>query len=272
MNILAISDIHNNVAAVRRMRSLERNCFDVIIIAGDIGSDHAETIFKVLQSFKCPILYVYGNWDRKLSYKASFGADCHFLHLNFVKIKSLTFTGFSGCPTHWGRNPIAMRSLRKDRRTTSNDINELNRQALKRLIKKSNIDLSRTVLITHERHTRVREIAPNVALHLFGHIHAHSDSTFAGTRYVNVAALDCTISARPRGKRKWTYADCRNYNAGNYTIINFQNDGNITSRCVYLPHDYKRWVPLERMRLVGQQLIPEERKLARLGERGEKSV
>jgi len=38
MKILAISDIHNNVACVRKLRAQEANEYDVIAIAGDIGA------------------------------------------------------------------------------------------------------------------------------------------------------------------------------------------------------------------------------------------
>src|SRR5437588_3156761 len=85
MKILAISDIHNNVACVRKLRSQEANEFDVIAIAGDIGDYRAKEIFDVLKTFRCPIVYVHGNWDSKLGYNDNFGPDCHLLHLNVVK-------------------------------------------------------------------------------------------------------------------------------------------------------------------------------------------
>lgn len=56
MRILAISDIHNNVACVRKLRAQEDNSFDVIAIAGDVGGYRAFEIFEVLKSFKCPIV------------------------------------------------------------------------------------------------------------------------------------------------------------------------------------------------------------------------
>jgi predicted phosphodiesterase len=86
VRILAISDIHNNVACIRKLRAQEENKFDVVAIAGDIGGDRAVEIFKVLKTFMCPIVYVYGNWDRKLQHGLSFGDDCHLIHLNVVTI------------------------------------------------------------------------------------------------------------------------------------------------------------------------------------------
>lgn len=38
VRILACSDIHNNVAAVKQLRTLEENTFDAVIVAGDSGS------------------------------------------------------------------------------------------------------------------------------------------------------------------------------------------------------------------------------------------
>jgi predicted phosphodiesterase len=71
MRLLAFSDIHHNLVAVRKMRALENNSFDAIIVAGDIGNESAADFFGILATFKCPVMYVYGNWDNKLGYKTS---------------------------------------------------------------------------------------------------------------------------------------------------------------------------------------------------------
>ncbi|KJF74645.1 metallophosphoesterase family protein [Agrobacterium arsenijevicii] len=105
VRFLLVSDIHDNLAAVQKMRSQEANGFDALIIVGDIGSNRTREIFDVFATFGCPVLYVYGNWDYKLDYFASFGSGCHHLHLAPFKVGPITFAGFSGCPTHWGRNP-----------------------------------------------------------------------------------------------------------------------------------------------------------------------
>jgi predicted phosphodiesterase len=81
MRFLLVSDIHGNVTAVRKLRAMETNRFDAVVVAGDIGSKGAAETMGVLASFECPVLYVYGNWDRDLAYDANFGADCHHLHL-----------------------------------------------------------------------------------------------------------------------------------------------------------------------------------------------
>jgi hypothetical protein len=108
VRLLAISDIHGNVSAVRLLRSRETNRFDAIVVAGDIGNHSAPAVFAILGSFGCPVMYVYGNWDHELDYDQSFAACAH-IHLTSVKCGPISFAGFSGLPTHWGRNPIAAR-------------------------------------------------------------------------------------------------------------------------------------------------------------------
>ncbi|WP_026784629.1 metallophosphoesterase family protein [Pleomorphomonas koreensis] len=106
MRFLLVSDIHDNVTAVHQLRNLEQNRFDAIVVAGDIGSKTAAETLGLLATFACPVLYVYGNWDYRLGYDENFGVGCHHLHLASFACGPLSFIGFSGCPTHWGRNPI----------------------------------------------------------------------------------------------------------------------------------------------------------------------
>src|ERR1700716_2773854 len=113
MRLLAFSDIHNNLLAVGKLRTSEQNSFDAIIVAGDIGNESAADFFKILATFECPVMYVYGNWDNKLGYKSSFGPCCQLLHSNVITIGNISFTGFSGCPTDWGKNPIARKLYRR---------------------------------------------------------------------------------------------------------------------------------------------------------------
>jgi hypothetical protein len=94
MKILAISDIHNNIACVRKLRAQEANEYDVIVIAGDIGSHAAADIFATLATFECPIVYVHGNWDR-MAEDAKVWAGVQLVHLKAVKVGSLTFAGYS---------------------------------------------------------------------------------------------------------------------------------------------------------------------------------
>ena len=127
MKLLAVSDIHHNLMAVRKLRASENNSFDAIVVAGDIGSKSAAEFFKILKTFKCPILYVYGNWDHELGYDESFGRHCYLVHSNVRALGNFYFTGFSGCPTHWGENPISQqlwRKLRQDHKSILKDLSE----------------------------------------------------------------------------------------------------------------------------------------------------
>lgn len=117
MRLLAFSDIHHNLMAVRELRALESNAFDAIVVAGDIGGASAAEFFRIVTSFECPVLYVYGNWDHQLGYDVCFGADCHLVNGNVRAVENFIFTGFSGCPTNWGKNPIAQRLQRELKRT-----------------------------------------------------------------------------------------------------------------------------------------------------------
>jgi predicted phosphodiesterase len=291
MRLLAFSDIHHNLVAVRKLRASEKNSFDAIVVAGDIGSESAADFFKILATFKCPVMYVYGNWDTKLGYKTSFGPDCHLIHSNVITIGNIGFTGFSGCPTHWGKNPIAQKLYRQIenenksvvdalrngaraahgiRRTRAyqkyalqlqsarGEVLKLNRGSIRKAIKKAEIDPRKCVVITHQRLTRLSEEVPGALLHLFGHLHTFSERTFKATKYVNVAALDRPVSVRPRAKEKWEKEDCRNFNAGNYATIEIGSSLEIKTRCVTLPHEYPNWIPLENHRYNGIKWIPEE--------------
>jgi hypothetical protein len=106
MRLLAFSDIHNNLVAVRKLRASEKNSYDAIIVAGDIGNEGAVDFFKILATFRCPVMYVYGNWDKELGYNTAFGDACHLIQSNVITIGNISFTGFSGCPTNWGKNPF----------------------------------------------------------------------------------------------------------------------------------------------------------------------
>jgi predicted phosphodiesterase len=255
MRLLAFSDIHNNLVAVRKLRASEKNLFDAIIVAGDIGNECGADFFGILATFKCPILYVYGNWDSRLSYKTSFGKQCHLIHSNVITIGNISFAGFSGCPTHWGKNPIAQRSKSQ---SDSSEVLKLNRERVTKAIQKAKVDPRRCVIITHERLARLSEAVPGALLHLYGHIHSFSEQTFKTTRYINVAALDRPISARPRAKKRWTKDDCRNFNAGNYAIIEIDSSLAINARCVNFVREYSNWIPLEDRWYHGIDWIPEE--------------
>lgn len=104
MRALVFSDIHNKIERVRLLRDREENDYDAIIVSGDFGDDIAGEFFSVLDSFNCPSFCVYGNWDNKLSYTKAASEHCTLLHHNIERIDGFFITGFSGRPTHWGKN------------------------------------------------------------------------------------------------------------------------------------------------------------------------
>jgi Icc-related predicted phosphoesterase len=167
MRLLAFSDLHNNVACVRKLRAQEGNDYDAIAIAGDVGSHRAAEIFEVLRSFACPIVYVYGNWDRKLGYDQSFGKGCHLIHLNAVKVGRLTFTGFS-YPR--GLDP---RSGRPARNLSNGKYAGMCRRLVAKMLTERRVDPRRTVFMSHDRTPRLTDVSPDLLLHLYGHVHRY---------------------------------------------------------------------------------------------------
>jgi len=255
MRLLALSDIHNNLVAVRRLRALEANDFDAIVVAGDLGNAAATQILELLASFKCPVLYVYGNWDHALDYVSAPFPDFHLVHQDVVTIGGYHFSGFSGCPTQWGQNPIARKLA--DAPDARERTLQLNREGLRKVLKRAGADPRKTIIVTHERLGRLSEVAPHALLHLFGHIHGFADTTIQDTRFVNVSVLDRQVSARRRNKRHTGQTDTRNFNAGNYVKIDIAGDA-LTVQNIVLPHAYPRWIPLADARYGGLPWIDEE--------------
>ena len=109
MRLLIFSDIHNNLNAVRKLREKEDNVYDAVIVAGDIGSESADDFFQILDTFECPSYCVYGNWDGDLKYRRKLSERARLIHQNVAKVGNYFITGFSGCPTKWGNNPIWVR-------------------------------------------------------------------------------------------------------------------------------------------------------------------
>ena len=102
--VLAFSDIHGSVPAVEELVASVRDGLDVAVVAGDIGPA-PEEFFRALEPLGCPVLYVYGNWDSNLDYDRTFHERFKHLHGAVIPIGDLTFFGFSGCDTQWGKNP-----------------------------------------------------------------------------------------------------------------------------------------------------------------------
>jgi predicted phosphodiesterase len=246
VRILAISDIHNNVACVRKLRAQESNEFDVIAVPGDIGTHRAVEIFGVLTTFRCPIVYIHGNWDR-MPDGMGFGSEAHLVHLRVVRVGRLSFTGYSFDRPEEG-GPAGSRS-------------EYTRRCRARVIqaiREAGVTPSRCVLMAHDRAARLDQELPGLLLHLYGHVHRFDVSQRAGTTYVNVSALDRLLPVRQKPRsRQLSYV-----NAGNYAAIEVRDDGAVTVECRLLARNYGDWTVVPRPAMkrpaVGE-LIPEER-------------
>jgi hypothetical protein len=252
MRLLACSDLHNNVACVRKLRAQETNDYDAIAIAGDIGGHRAAEIFDVLRSFECPIVYVYGNWDRKLGYGQSFGKGCHLIHLNAVKIGLLTFTGF--CYPR-GIDP---RSGRRTRNLSNGQYAESCRRLVAKVLAARRADLRRTVFMSHDRTPRLAEAFPGLLLHLYGHVHRYDVLHRGRTTYVNLSALDRMRAVRPAGRNAVRPADIRYVNAGNYSVIEVGRAGRVSVECRLLQHAYAGWTDAPGHERLDGPLVPEE--------------
>jgi predicted phosphodiesterase len=247
MKILAIADIHNNVACVRKLRAQELNDYDAIAVAGDIGTHKAADIFETLATFKCPIVYVHGNWDR-MPEDAKFGARAHLVHLEVVKVGSLAFAGYSF------RGPLPRR-LRHV--VGSVEYAEKCRSLLRAAIRKSGVDVQRCILITHDRARHLDRDFPNLLLHIYGHVHTFDVRQRGATTYVNASALDRMLPVAGKRDRK----QLRYVNAGNYAVIDVGKNGKVSVECRVLRRNYQKWNvigPSTSNGPIGKDLIPED--------------
>jgi Icc-related predicted phosphoesterase len=246
VRILAISDIHNNVACVRKLRAQESNKFDAIAVPGDIGTHRAAEIFAVLATFQCPIMYIHGNWDR-MPAAADFGSETHLVHLRVVTVGRLSFTGYS---FEAGREG--------GRAGGRGEYTRRCRAGVIMAIREAGVEPGRCVLMAHDRATRLDREFPGLLLHLYGHVHTFDVSQRGGTTYANVSALDRLLPVRrkPRGRRL-SYV-----NAGNYAVIEVRDNGAVAVECRLLARNYGGWIVVPRppaKRLPGGELIPEDR-------------
>jgi predicted phosphodiesterase len=232
MRILAFSDVHNNLACVRKMQAQEQTRFDAVLFGGDIGRKIPEQFFEILANFDCPIFYVYGNWDIDLSREKKYHPRALILHESFVTLDGVTFAGFSDKPS------------------------EASRRKLARSLNEAGVDLARTIMICHYELPRLEKDIPGLGLHLFGHTHQASQRMANGTRYANLGALDRQVTARPSDKSSWSHEDCRNYIAGNYAIIDIAGAEFSVSH-VEVPHSFPNWTAIDRC-YRGIEWIPEE--------------
>jgi len=217
----------------------------VIAIAGDIGTHGATEIFEILTTFKCPIVYVHGNWDR-MPEDAKFGARAHLVHLQVVKFAGLAFAGYSF------RGPPPQRLGHG-----SAEYAEQCRSLLRAAIRKSGVDLQRCVLMTHDRARHLDRDFPNLLLHIYGHVHTFEVLRRGATTYVNASALDRILPVARAHDRK----RLRHVNAGNYAVIEVGRGGKVSVECRLLRRNYQEWGvvgPLTSNGPLGKDLIPED--------------
>jgi predicted phosphodiesterase len=79
---------------VQKLRAQEANDYDVVAVAGDIGTARATDIFATLATFGCPVVYVNGNWDR-VPDGVAYGPNIHLVHLEVVMVGGVVFAGYS---------------------------------------------------------------------------------------------------------------------------------------------------------------------------------
>lgn len=85
------------------------------------------------------------------------------------------------------RNHKLYRKYQLDTRDITKRVQKLNRQALAKIVAQLNV--SKSIVVTHERQYRVHEDMPNVPLFLFEHNHGFDDRSYRGSRFLNVSAL-----------------------------------------------------------------------------------
>ena len=242
MRILACSDIHNNVSAVRKLREREVNCYDAMIVAGDIGSDAAQSIFDILRTFDCPVLYVLGNWDHRLGHDQDFGSGCHHIHLAPFRVGNLVIVGEStdGIDPAWNSTRTEIEAIKPVELPAARVAYlEHQRALLPKIV--AGEAYNRTIVVTHYKLTKTKYYLPSVPLFLFGHNHGFRDTTFLGQRFVNVSALDKKVMVTKRSLNQVNRDDYRIINDGSYVVITHDTQGGFTVECRRFDPDLSEW-------------------------------
>lgn len=246
MRVLALSDIHCNIAAIKRIRRDVVNEYDLLIVAGDIGLSAASEIFDILDTFACPIAYIYGNHDHNAPYNLRLGTNGHHLHGAPLKVGNVRLHGFSGCSAAWGKNPVALRFAAELEATNAltepsaykNAIMAIDKRILEENRRELALSIERTtdpdefvIVVTHDRLPRIAQTLPRVDLHIHGHRHKFSDTVFMGTRILNVAAVDLLGSLYSGEAREAADADPNGLGPGNYVTLEIEKNRIANVRC-----------------------------------------
>ncbi|TAY14013.1 hypothetical protein ELH96_20660 [Rhizobium leguminosarum] len=239
--VLACSDIHNNINAVRQLRAREVNDYDAVIVAGDIGSDRPDQVFDILRTFDCPVLYVLGNWDHRLEHRRNFGAQCHHLHLTPYPVGDLSIIGQSidGIDQEWEASSPAVADDAAIARQA-----HLARQRAKLAAIVAAPAPERTIVVSHYRLTKTQTFLPGVPLFLFGHIHRFEDTNYRGQRFVNVSALDKKVMVSRKGERVKPEG-YRYINDGSYVVISHSQSAGFSVEPRRFAPDFSGWERIE---------------------------
>jgi predicted phosphodiesterase len=229
MKILAVSDIHDQVVAVRELRGREQNEFDLVVLTGDIGGTHLDEIFDVLASFDCPLAYVLGNWDGALVQG--------FAHAVAVRMQSQELL-----VGNW-------RIVGLDEEWLGDDEH---RRTLAHLVREG--DPVRTIVLTHQRLRRTADDFGPVRLFIFGHIHRHRVTNFRGSTFVCVGALGEVVTVRP-DRPRFHRDEYQNALIGTYCIVELSDDGLPIVTNKSIAQDTTGWVPLVREKWPSKPLI-----------------
>ncbi|OWK24751.1 hypothetical protein AJ87_18660 [Rhizobium yanglingense] len=244
--LLACSDIHNNIKAVRQLRAREGNDYDAVIVAGDLGSESTSEIFTLFQSFECPVLYVFGNWDHRLEHDRNFGERCHHLHLSPARIGGLSIIGESidGIDREWEAFRSQIGDVEPaDVPAVQNAFRRRQREKLGAIVEAEGPE--HTVVVSHYRITKTQSLLSGVPLFLFGHIHRFEDRMFRGQRFVNVSALDNKVMVAPRTLQRTTRDDDRLVNDGSYVVITHDEDTGFAIEPRRFDPDFSNWTRIE---------------------------
>jgi predicted phosphodiesterase len=231
MRLLAISDIHNNVSCVRKLREQETNRYQAVVVAGDIGRQRAAEVLRILKSFACPVVFVNGNWDGGGDAAPVRGRWLKPAHLRVVRVGELSFFGYSYAPAE-----VSTSETRRRSKYTAEC-----RAALREQLKRRRLNLRESVLVTHDRAAHLGATFPGLLMHLYGHVHTFDRFERNGTTYVNVSALD-----RPRAVQSAHQGAIRYVNAGNYAVITIRGRQVHSVECRLLRRDYAGWRVLPR--------------------------
>jgi hypothetical protein len=131
-------------------------------------------------------------------------------------------------PAQAVRESRAWQDYEADRWAASSEALRRNRQALAELVNR--IGPARCIVVTHERQTDTAQDMAGVPLFLFGHQHGYKNTTFKGSRFVNVSALDAFVTMLPDGLKEPTLRDMRNMDIGTYATIEINKAGHIDAQ------------------------------------------